>query len=121
MSGLPLNGQLTELGARFLRAARTVPAYRLYALAGGPPARPGLIRQPEGGARIALEIWALPKASLGELMTRIPAPLGLGTVRLDDGRGVAGFLCETAGLAGGTDITDFGGWRAFLAKGVAVA
>lgn len=121
MSGLPLNGQLTALGGRFLRATRTAPAYRLHALAGGPPQRPGLVRVAEGGAAIALEVWALPRTALGTLLVQIPAPLGLGTVLLEEGTGVPGFLCETAGLAGAVDITAHGGWRAWLAVGSAAA
>jgi allophanate hydrolase len=115
MSGLPLNGQLTGPGGRFLRATTTAPTYRLHALAGGPPRRPGLVRVAEGGAAIALEVWALPRAAVGDLLAQIPAPLGLGTVVLADGSSVAGFLCEGAGLAGATEITAHGGWRAWLA------
>lgn len=121
MSGLPLNGQLTGPGGRFLAATRTAPAYRLHALAGGPPARPGLVRVAEGGASIAVEVWALPRAAVGELLAQIPAPLGLGTVALEDGTAVAGFLCEAAGLAGATDITAHGGWRAWLDAQAAAA
>ena len=115
MSGLPLNHQLTALGGRFLKAARTAPAYSLHALAGGPPARPGLVRCASGGAAIALEVWALPKQGVGAFLAAIPAPLGIGTIALEDGSVVKGFLCETHGLAGATDITAFGGWRAWLA------
>ena len=67
MSGLPLNGELTGLGGRFLRAVRTAPVYRLYALAGGPPRRPGMVRGAGGGA-IAVEVWALPKAAFGDFI-----------------------------------------------------
>lgn len=119
MSGLPLNRQLTDLGGQFLRATKTAPCYALHALAGGPPQRPGMVRQPEGGSAIDVEIWALPKTALGEFMTRIPAPLGLGSVEMADGSRVTGFVCETAGLQGARDITAFGGWRAYLAQGVA--
>lgn len=114
MSGLPLNGELTRLGGRFLRAAATAPAYRLHRLAGGPPARPGLTRS-DDGASIALEVWALPRGAFGDFVTGIPAPLCIGTVALDDGTSVKGFLCEPAGLDGAEDITALGGWRAFLA------
>ncbi|MCR9085961.1 MAG: allophanate hydrolase [Rhodobacteraceae bacterium] len=114
MSGLPLNGQLTERGARFLEATKTAPEYRLYALQGGPPHRPGLLAMPGGGGKIAVELWAMPIARLGDFLTAIPAPLGLGTVRLADGRAVTGFLVESAGVAGAEDITALGGWRAYL-------
>ncbi|MCR5856672.1 allophanate hydrolase [Mesorhizobium sp. J428] len=115
MSGLPLNRELTERGGRFIRACSTAPAYRLHALAGGPPFRPGLVRQARGAA-IKLEVWALPQERFGDFIAGIPAPLGIGTVELEDGTTVKGFLCEAAGLAGAADITEFGGWRAYLAR-----
>ena len=94
-------------------SGRTTPDYRLYALAGGPPKRPGLIRSPDGGS-IALEVWAMPLARFGEFMEGIPSPLGIGTIRLEGGATVKGFLCESAGVEGAEDITHLGGWRAYL-------
>ena len=114
MSGLPLNRELTSRGARFLRACRTAPVYGLHALAGGPPARPGLVRRSGGGDAIELEVWALPKERFGDFIAGVPAPLCIGTVALGDGTLVKGFLCESQGLSGSTDITGFGGWRAYL-------
>jgi allophanate hydrolase len=114
MAGLPLNPQITSLGGRFLQATGTAPAYRLFALAGGPPARPGLLRVAAEGASIALELWTLPTAALGALLVQIPSPLGLGRVALADGRNVVGFLVEATGLDGAEDITGHGGWRAYL-------
>lgn len=119
MSGLPLNHQLTDLGARFLKAATTAPCYGLHALAGGPPERPGLVRRDTSGASIAVELWSLPKPALGQLMGQIPAPLGLGSILLADGSRATGFLCEAAGTVGAKDITATGGWRAYLAEGLA--
>lgn len=117
MSGLPLNWQLTDLGARFVRAARTTDAYRFHALAGGPPERPGLVRgTPGSGAEIALELWDIPAANFATFMKGIPAPLGIGTIALADGGAAQGFVCETAGLEGATDITATGGWRAHIAR-----
>jgi len=117
MAGLPLNHELTRRGARFLREAATAPAYRLHALAGGPPARPGLVRVSEGGASIALEVWALPDEAVGDFLAGVPAPLSIGTIRLAHGGAVKGFLCESAGLGGAVDVTAHGGWRAYLAAG----
>ena len=115
MSGLPLNGELTGLGGRFLRAVRTAPVYRLYALAGGPPRRPGMMRGAGGGA-IAVEVWALPKAAFGEFIARVPAPLSIGTVELSDGTRPKGFLCEPAGVIGAEDVTAVGDWRKVVAE-----
>lgn len=111
MSGLPLNGALRSFGARFLRAARTAPCYRLFDLG----ERPGMLRAAEGGAAIEGEIWALPAAAIGPLLGTVPAPLGFGPVQLEDGSRVLGFLAEAAGVAGAPEITAAGGWRTHLA------
>jgi allophanate hydrolase len=108
MSGLELNGQLTALGGRFLRVACTRPDYRLFALG----SRPGLVRG--GTGVIEGEMWALPTISIGLLLARVPAPLGFGTVELEDGASL-GFLAEAAGVSEAREITELGGWRAYLA------
>ncbi len=115
MSGLPLNHELTRRGGRLLRATTTAPVYRFYALDGGPPERPGLVRSEDDGAAIALEVWAIPLARIGEILQAIPQPLGLGTIDLADGSRVHGFLAEAAGVTNALDITHHGGWRAYLA------
>jgi allophanate hydrolase len=113
LSGQPLNHQLTELGGRLVGAALTAPDYRLYALNGGPPARPGLVRS-AAGAAIHVEVWSLPAAALGGFVDGIPAPLGVGRIELADGRTVMGFLCEAYATADAVDITEFGDWRRWL-------
>jgi allophanate hydrolase len=116
LSGLPLNTQLTERGGWLLEQTTTSANYRLYALPGGPPLRPGLVREAQTAA-IEVEVWALPADQVGGLLQLIPAPLGLGKLELADGRWVTGFICEPAGLEGAVDVTGFGGWRAYLASG----
>ncbi|MGJ7614205.1 MULTISPECIES: allophanate hydrolase [unclassified Variovorax] len=118
LSGMPLNGQLTERGATLLRATATSPDYRLYALPGTVPPKPGLQRVAEGGAgtAIALEVWAVPLAQVGSFLALIPPPLGLGSVELADGSWVKGFICEGHALAGAQDVSSFGGWRAYVAS-----
>jgi allophanate hydrolase len=118
LSGMPLNGELVTLGGVLRRAVSTTPGYRLHALAGGPPRRPGLLRlrADEGpGGSIATEVWALPPDGFGLFVASIPAPLCIGTLLLADGTSPKGFLVEPAGLAGATDITAYGGWRAYIA------
>jgi allophanate hydrolase len=115
MSGLELNPQLLGLGATFLRAVPTAPVYRLYALPGDGVRRPGLVRVAEGGAAIAAEVWELDHAALGALLTTVPAPLALGTVTLADGERVTGFVCEGYAATGALDVTEFGGWREYVA------
>lgn len=118
MSGLPLNHELTERGARYLRAAATAPDYRLYALPGGAPQRPGLLRVETGaGSGIDTEVWTLAAAAFGDFVSGIPSPLGIGTLRLADGTAPKGFIVEAAAVGHAADITSFGGWRAYLARG----
>ncbi|MCL6700650.1 allophanate hydrolase [Pseudomonas sp. T1.Ur] len=114
LDGLALNGQLKQRGARLIEATHSSPDYRLYALAGGPPLRPGMLRVGEGGVAIEVEIWELPSSEVGSFLTGIPAPLGLGKVQLADGRWESGFICEPYGLDGAEDISHLGGWRAYL-------
>ncbi|WP_026346468.1 allophanate hydrolase [Variovorax atrisoli] len=118
LSGMPLNSQLTERGATLMRATTTTPAYRLHALPGTVPPKPGLRRVAEGdeGAAIALEVWAVPLAQVGSFLALIPPPLGLGSVELADGSWVKGFICEGHALAGAQDVTHHGGWRAYVAS-----
>jgi allophanate hydrolase len=113
MSGLPLNRELTDRDAKLLRRCRTAAHYRLFALSGGPPARPGLLRA-EPGQAIEVEVWELPVAAVGSFVDGVPAPLTIGTVELEDGEKVKGFLCEAQGTIGATDITDLSSWRAYL-------
>ena len=117
LSGLPLNWQLTRLGGRLVRATRTAPDYRLYALPGTTPPKPGLVRATTGGAAIEVEIWSLPLDAYGRFVADIPAPLGIGTLVMEDGSRVQGFLCEAVAVAGAREVTAFGGWRAFLREG----
>lgn len=116
LTGMPLNPELTTPGGVFLGEAKTAPGYRLYALAGTVPPKPGMAFDPGfAGPGLVVEVWALPAAAFGAFVARIPAPLGIGKVALEDGRQVSGFLCEAHALQGATEITQFGGWRAFRA------
>jgi allophanate hydrolase len=116
LSGQPLNRQLTDRGAAFLRADRTAPDYRLYALAETSPPKPGLLRVPGfTGPGLEVEVWALSHAAFGAFTEEVPPPLAIGTVTLANGTAVKGFICEPAGLEGAEDITRHGGWRAWRA------
>ena len=115
LSGLPLNGQLTTRGAWLRATTTTAPRYRLHALAGTEPPKPGLRRVTEGGAPIEVEVWSIGATELGTFLDGVPAPLGLGSVELADGSWHHGFICEDWALNEAEDITAFGGWRAYLA------
>ena len=114
MANLPLNLQLTSRGATFVEATKTAAQYRLFALAGGPPMRPGMVRDQTVDTAIEIEIWRFPAEAFASFVTEIPSPLGIGLVTLHSGQQVLGFLCEQAGLEGATEITHYGGWRAYL-------
>jgi allophanate hydrolase len=116
MSGLPLNPQLASRGARLVRRVKSAPDYKLYALPGGPPLRPGMVRVGSGGGPIALEVWEMAASQFGSFVAGIAAPLGIGVVNLEDGNSVQGFVCEAIAAEGAEDITHHGGWRAFLAS-----
>jgi allophanate hydrolase len=117
LSGMQLNGELRSAGGRLLESATTAPHYRLYALDGAAPARPGLLRVKNGaGAGIELEVWALPSDAFGRFVAAVPPPLSIGTIELSDGRAVKGFLVEAEGISGARDISSFGGWRKFVAS-----
>lgn len=115
LTGMPLNHQLTRRDAVLVEETTTAACYRLYALANTTPAKPGLARD-SAGAAITVELWDIPLARFGEFVAEIPAPLGIGTLELADGRTVKGFICEPAALAEATEITAFGGWRNWLAR-----
>lgn len=115
LTGMPLNPQLTERGGQLVARTTTAPHYRFYALPGTVPPKPGLQRVADGqGGRIVVEIWELPVEHYGSFVALVPAPLCIGTLALDDGSSVQGFLCEARALEGALDITAYGGWRAYV-------
>jgi allophanate hydrolase len=117
LSGLPLNHELTELGAHLERAARTAPRYRLFALPGTKPPKPGMTRvASEPGYAIELEVWTLSTSAFGRFVAGIPSPLGIGRIELEDGEWVQGFVCESWALTDAQEISEFGGWRAYMAS-----
>jgi allophanate hydrolase len=116
LEGQPLNWQLLERGARKLLSTSTSKNYRLYALPDTVPPKPGLARVMENGDAIELELWEIPQRNFGSFVAEIPAPLGIGSVQLSDGRYVKGFICEPWALNGAQDISFHGGWRSYLAS-----
>ena len=116
LTGMPLNVQLQERKAVFVESTFTAKNYRLFALPNTTPPTPGLIRTDAKGAEIIVELWDVPLTDFGSFVALIPAPLGIGTLTLCDGREVKGFICEGAAVKGATDITSFGGWRSYIAS-----
>lgn len=117
LTGQPLNYQLTDEGGTLVKSCKTSPIYRLYALTGTNIPKPGLIRQGNGeGYAIEVEVWELPAAGFGRFVAMIPSPLGIGTLVLEDGEEVKGFLCESFAVENALEISKLGGWRAYLAS-----
>ncbi|HVK54441.1 MAG TPA: allophanate hydrolase [Burkholderiales bacterium] len=116
LTGQPLNTQLTERSARLLATTKTAAAYRLFALPGTTPPKPGLVRTPRDGASIEVEVWEMPLRHFGGFVATIPSPLGIGALQLASGETVKGFICEPWAIEGAEDITEFGGWRAYREK-----
>jgi allophanate hydrolase len=117
LTGQPLNWQLTQRRGRLLKTCRTAPHYRFYALKNTAPPKPGLVREPGFvGPGIELEVWALPADTVGSFVDGVPQPLAIGTLELEDGSLVKGFLVEPTGVEDALEITHLGGWRNYLAS-----
>ena len=114
MTGGPLNTELVRRGGYLVSRTRTAPRYRLFALPDG--RRPALVRTDAGGAVIEAEVWSLSAREVGGFLATIAPPLGLGSVELDAGNWVTGFVAEGIATVGATDITAFGGWRSYRAR-----
>lgn len=115
LKDMPLHWQLTSREAVFVGAFQTAPTYRLYAMADSVPPKPALVYE-DSGAGIAVEVYELDVAAFGSFVVEVPAPLAIGTVTLADGSSVKGFVAEPRALTGAQDITDLGGWRAYIAQ-----
>ena len=116
LAAMPLHWQLTSRSAKLVRRCKTAPAYKLYAMAGTVPPKPALVHVGAGGAAIEVEVYELAVEAFGSFVAEVPAPLAIGTVSLDDGTEVKGFVAEPRALDGAEDITALGGWRAYIAR-----
>ena len=116
LAAMPLHWQLTSRDARLVRRCKTAPAYKLYAMAAATPPKPALVHVGAGGAAIEVEVYELGVEAFGSFVVDVPPPLAIGTVTLDDGVDVKGFVAEPRALDGAQDITALGGWRAYIAS-----
>jgi allophanate hydrolase len=115
LTGQPLNWQLTQRGGKLIKTCKTSSQYRFYALKNTTPPKPGLVRVPGfKGPGIEVEVWALPADTVGTFVDGVPQPLSIGTLELEDGNLVKGFLVEPTGTDGALEITEHGGWRRYL-------
>jgi len=116
LTGQPLNHQLITLGGKFVRSCGTAARYKMFLIEDEKGKKPGLLRMASGkpGFTYSVEVWSLPIENVGKFLSFIPAPLGLGTIDLDDGTSVKGFICEHRVMEEGKDISGFPGWKVFL-------
>ena len=112
MRGLALNGNLLAAGATFVRETTTGRSYRLWSI---DDRHPAMIRVAQGGAAIAVEVWEVPAGGLAAILMSEPPGLCVGKVRLADGEETLGVLGEPLLCEGQREITEYGGWRAYVA------
>ncbi|MEE4289404.1 MAG: allophanate hydrolase [Erythrobacter sp.] len=115
LKDMPLHWQLTSRDAQFVGAFETAPTYRLYAIADSVPPKPALVHS-EDGAAIKVEVYELGMEAFGSFTAEVPAPLAIGTVTLADGSSVKGFVSEPRAIVGAEEITELGGWRAYIER-----
>lgn len=113
MKDLALNPNLLNVGATFEREAKTEAAYRIWSIDDSYPA---MIKAKEGGIAVALEVWEVPLAGLGTILSQEPPGLAIGKVTLHDGEEVLGVIGEPLTVEGKKEITQYGGWRAYQAS-----
>lgn len=111
MRGLELNINLHRVHATFVREALTEPSYRLWSINDRHPA---MQKVSQGGAAIAVEVWAVPLKGMATLLQLEPPGLCIGKVRLADGQEVLGVLGEAVLCEGQKEITAWGCWRAYI-------
>jgi len=116
MSELPLNYQLLDLNAKFVKKTKTKKGYRLFVLENKDPIRPGMIYDSLSGTQIELEVWSMPIENFGKFMKMISSPLTIGTIFLEDGSDVYGFLCENDYIEDKNEITHLKNWREFICQ-----
>ena len=118
LTGQPLNDQLTVLGGALVKSCRTAPRYKMYLIEDAKGKKPGLLCMPQDkpGQSYDVEVWRLPIDNVGKFLSFIPAPLGLGTLSLDDETTVKGFICEYRVAEEGKDISGFSGWKDFMER-----
>jgi urea carboxylase / allophanate hydrolase len=118
LRGFPLNSDLVTRDATFVQSTQTASKYQLHALASisSPVKKPGLRRvNGEGsGHAIEVEVWSLPKTQLASFVQTIVTPLGIGSIELQDGSWVHGFICEPYGIETAVDVSKHGGWRGYI-------
>lgn len=114
MRGLPLASHLTEVGAVFFQEQRTARCYRLWSIGDDHPAMLRVSREDPKAVRVEVEVWQVPPKGLAGILMGEPEGLTVGKVLLETGETVLGVLGEPEAVKGEKEISEFGGWRAYL-------
>ena len=91
MRGLPLEKNLLDAGAAFLREAATAPCYRLWSINDNNPAMLRVDPADPQAISVAVEVWQVPAAGLG-------------------------VIGEPELVRGQKEISSYGGWRSYIAS-----
>lgn len=118
MRGLELNHNLLNVGAYFIRDDETEPSYRLYSINNRHPAMMKVKSgSDDGGRSIRVEVWAIPISGISKVLMLEPAGLCIGKITLIDGTTtILGVLGESWLCHEQNEITDYGGWRSYIAE-----
>lgn len=103
-------------GAPFLGAAITAPQYRFYSVG---DRFPGLVPVESGGGAINGELYEVAEdAWFNSLLPNEPPELRAGVITLSDGSTANAMILELdrANMEEVRDITEFGGFRAYMAS-----
>lgn len=116
MRGLPLEKNLLDAGAFFLREAATAPCYRLWSINDNNPAMLRVDPADPQAVSVAVEVWQVPAARLASILMKEPEGLSVGKVTLSDGEVVLGVIGEPELVRGQKEISSYGGWRSYIAS-----
>lgn len=115
LKGEALHDEISH--AEFLESARTAQEYRMFAISDGKIQKPAILA---GGKNdFYVELYAMNAADFGKFVAQIPAPLGIGKIKLSDGRFVSGFIGDSSILESAEkfsvqDISGLGDWRKYI-------
>jgi hypothetical protein len=113
MRGLALNQNLLNAGAEYVRETVTTASYRMWSIDDQYPA---MLRDSTAGASIQLEIWRLSCEAFVDILGQEPPGLCIGKIHLRDQSVVLGILGEPYICEGQKEITQWGGWRKYIAS-----
>ena len=113
MRGLELEGNLKQAGALFIKESKTEKSYRLFSINDQYPA---MIKVVSGGNTVDVELYEISEEGLKEVLSKEPPGLTIKEITLIDGSLVQGVVGLEEITKGQKEITEYGGWRNYLAN-----